>query len=163
MYQYSRTKSYSTYIGVNDRGVLHGAGVPLKSTVNDYSCIDLYAEMVRGDDNVPSTLSSRQDKANARIVFLHYECMVKMEEKQLLANRTEKSTEGQSGYPQKLSLKSISITSSRPASYLPSRHRGCVCTYTSADMYVLMCERQHTLYIVHTHTHTPGQSSRRTP
>lgn len=86
-------RSLTLHIGVNDRGVLHGAGVPLKSTVKEYSCIDLYAEMVRGDDNVPSTLSSRQDKANARIVFLHYECMVKIEEKQLLANRTENSTE----------------------------------------------------------------------
>ena len=68
-------------------GVLHGTGVPLKSKTKDYTCIDLYTEMVWGDDNVPSTLSGRQEKAKARLVFLHYECMVKEEEKQLLANR----------------------------------------------------------------------------
>ena len=44
-------RSLTLHIGVNDRGVLHGAGVPLKNTVKEYSCIDLYAEMVRGDDN----------------------------------------------------------------------------------------------------------------
>jgi hypothetical protein len=38
-------QSLTLHISVNDRGVLHGAGVPLKSTVKDYSCIDLYAEM----------------------------------------------------------------------------------------------------------------------
>ena len=68
-------------------GVLHGNGVPLKSKTKDYTCIDLYTEMVWGDDNVPSTLSGRQEKAKARLVFLHYECMVKEEEKQQLANR----------------------------------------------------------------------------
>ena len=68
-------------------GVLHGTGVPLKSKTKDYTCIDLYTEMVWGDDNVPSTLSGRQEKAKARLVFLHYACMVKEEEKQLLANR----------------------------------------------------------------------------
>jgi hypothetical protein len=80
-------ESLTLHIGVNDMGVLHGTGVPLKSKTKDYTCIDLYTEMVWGDDNVPSTLSGRQEKAKARLVFLHYECMVKEEEKQLLANR----------------------------------------------------------------------------
>ena len=80
-------ESLTLHTGVNDMGVLHGTGVPLKSKTKDYTCIDLYTEMVWGDDNVPSTLSGRQEKAKARLVFLHYECMVKEEEKQLLANR----------------------------------------------------------------------------
>lgn len=80
-------ESLTLHIGVNDMGVLHGTGVPLKSKTKDYTCIDLYTEMVWGDDNVPSTLSGRQEKAKARLVFLHYACMVKEEEKQLLANR----------------------------------------------------------------------------
>jgi hypothetical protein len=79
-------ESLTLHVGVNDRGVLHGTGVALKSTTKDYNCIDLYMEMVRGDDNVPSTLSSRQNKAKTRLVFLHYDCMVEEEEKQLLAN-----------------------------------------------------------------------------
>ena len=69
-------ESLTLHIGVNDMGVLHGTGVPLKSKTKDYTCIDLYTEMVWGDA-----------KAKARLVFLHYECMVKEEEKQLLANR----------------------------------------------------------------------------
>jgi hypothetical protein len=42
-------ESLTLHIGVNDPGVLHGTGVPLKSTTKDYTCIDLYMEMVRGD------------------------------------------------------------------------------------------------------------------
>ena len=80
-------ESLTLHTGVNDMGVLHGTGVPLKSKTKDYTCIDLYMEMVRGNDNVPSTLSDRRDQFKARLVFLHYECMVKEEEKQLLAKR----------------------------------------------------------------------------
>ena len=80
-------ESLTLHTGVNNMGVLHGTGVPLKSKTKDYTCIDLYMEMVRGNDNVPSTLSDRRDQFKARLVFLHYECMVKEEEKQQLANR----------------------------------------------------------------------------
>ena len=78
-------KSYSTYRCQRYGGVARK--LVFLSRVKRWTCIDLYTEMVWGDDNVPSTLSGRQEKAKARLVFLHYECMVKEEEKQLLANR----------------------------------------------------------------------------
>ena len=54
---------------INDPGVLNAQGPPLLSSCSGYTCIDLYVAMVRGQDHVPSTMSARQDKMRATMMF----------------------------------------------------------------------------------------------
>jgi hypothetical protein len=72
---------------INDPGVLNAQGPPLLSSCSGYSCIDLYVAMVRGQDHVPSTMSARQDKMRATMMFEHYDCMITQDEKNLFMNK----------------------------------------------------------------------------
>ena len=72
---------------INDPGVLNAQGPPLLSSCSGYTCIDLYVAMVRGQDHVPSTMSARQDKMRATMMFEHYDCMITQDEKNLFMNK----------------------------------------------------------------------------